>query len=161
MNGKVIFIVVLIAFLGWKVFYHPKFPELPLGTLAPYSKNSSFAVFKNGPCEGRDRCVFVYFAPWCPACKGVLNEIRKVRDAWKNNSARPGMMIVVGNAEEDALNGMAEQIGPPVFLDTKDIFLKALHVKSLPYFIIIDAQQNILLKDSQAGYEWVMNEMKK
>ena len=50
---KIVIVVLIVLFMGWKIFYHPMFPDLPNGCLTPFSENSSYAVFKNGPCEGR------------------------------------------------------------------------------------------------------------
>jgi thiol-disulfide isomerase/thioredoxin len=148
-----ILILVVVLFVGWKLFYHPKFPAKADGTLTAFLQKS----VDDDPCAGRERCVFVYMAPWCPACKQTMPIVNQLREAWKEQD-HPGLMVVIGNGKTDQLESMAKQVGAPVYLDKEDKFMRATGVRHFPYFIVVDDKKNILASGHSAR-GWIEKEM--
>jgi thiol-disulfide isomerase/thioredoxin len=90
------------------------------------------------PCDGRGRCVVVFLAPWCGACKMALPIIKKMSDRWASASGI-GIKPVVGLAPEDQCERMAEALAAPAFLDPAGKLMKALGEKIVPHWFVVDA----------------------
>lgn len=151
--SHIIIVSMIVLWVGWKAFYHPKFPDEASGSLTLFSQSR----LTETPCAGREYCVFVYMAPWCPACKAAIPLVSDLRNFWRDND-RPGMMVIIGNGKPDALEAMARLMGSPVFLDKQDKFLHAAGVRHFPYFIVVDKEKNILAR-GQAAQRWVEQEI--
>lgn len=152
-------LIGIFVFIGWKIFYHPSFPSTANDYLSIYSaKNSSNPVSFSNPCDGRDHCVYIYLAPWCPHCREFLSEITEFRVYWKAMD-RPGLKIIVGDDKKDAINEMAATINPPVYLDFSNKFLRAVHLHSFPYIFIVDANQHIIVSGNDDSIDWINKEI--
>ncbi|MBF0503725.1 MAG: hypothetical protein HQL14_01360 [Candidatus Omnitrophica bacterium] len=156
---KFLIVIGIITIVGWKTFYHPKLSKTAFDFLVTYSQDSrTFLWGAPGPCAiDRGYCVYIYLAPWCPHCRELLPVITDYRSSWKADD-RPGLKVIVGNGERQAINEMAARISPPVYLDFHDQFLKALHVKYFPYFVIVDRNQSVIASGEDA-FHWVENEI--
>jgi hypothetical protein len=154
-----IIVIVVLGFVGWKIFYHPAFPSIANDYLATYLVyGESNAPYIQDPCENRDHCVYLYLAPWCPHCRDFLPYITDFRNYWKSMD-RPGLKVIVGNGKKDAINEMASHIGPPVYLDFHDKFLQAVHVNSFPYVVVVGADQRVIASGSEDGINWINKEI--
>jgi thiol-disulfide isomerase/thioredoxin len=120
-----------LAWLLWPV----SFPRVSLTAAASNSQASD-------PCEDRRRCVVVFVAPWCNACKMALPIIKKMSQRWASASGI-GIKPVVGLAPEDQCERMAEALGAPAFLDPAGKLMKALGEKSVPHWFVVDAAGKI------------------
>jgi hypothetical protein len=93
------------------------------------------------PCAGRTRCVVVYLAPWCGACKLSLPLIANLRRELEARTI--GFRIVVGSGPAEALRAMAAQIGGRVQLDERGEFARAAGVRSFPSWWLLDGQARV------------------
>ncbi len=153
-----LFIIGFMVFVGWKVFYHPAFPGEANDDLFLYSThNPSGPMVFRDPCENREYCVYVYLAPWCPHCQDWLSTLAICRNALKPMD-RPGLKVIIGDDKKDAINGMAAQVGPPVYLDIDNKFLHALHIHSFPDFIVVDGTQHVVAS-GEDGNRWVVDKV--
>ncbi len=151
-------IVLVLGLMVWKGCYHPKFPEIATEYLNTYSSVETEDISATPkPCTGRDHCVYVYLAAWCPHCRDLISNIHDFRNYWKAKD-RPGLIVIVGNDKQNAIESMARSVGEPVFLDVQDKFRKKFHINFFPYFMVVDSKQQIVATRTD-GMQWVDNEI--
>jgi len=109
------------------------------------------------PCQDRTYCLYLYVAPWCPACHEFLPHVPEIRKFWQDGS-RPGLKVIVGWDKEPALDEMAAQIGPPIFADESAIFRKSLKFRGVPYFMVVNQRHQIIAQGS-AALAWLNGEI--
>ena len=93
-------------------------------------------------CIGRDRCVLVYIAPWCPACKYSLEAIKTLRDTWRGKDDR-GISVVIGGDRPEKLEDFASTIGSNTFVDPDGTVHEKLGVEGVPYWVVLDGSLNV------------------
>ncbi len=151
-------VVGLVILFFWKGCHPAKFPDSAIDHLTSYSESQEEGLIPSlKPCDGREYCVYIYLAPWCPHCKERISFIHNYRKIWAEKD-RPGLMVIVGNDKLSALQNMAKQIGAPVFLDPKEGFRKEFHISAFPYYMVVDAKKNIVASDD-VGMRWVEDEI--
>ncbi|MCC6954335.1 MAG: hypothetical protein IT290_09475 [Deltaproteobacteria bacterium] len=104
----------------------------------------------NDTCEGKDRCVILYVAPWCPICHRNVAFFRELRRQL-DGAPRVGVNYIVGNDRLMACEEFATEIGGKVFLDSRDEFEKISSFSSVPHFWVIDRERKILEDFSWTG----------
>ena len=143
--------------------FEPVRREIPLGTLIPAVivlalfvywiwptkladvelKPAASAASSSDPCIGKDRCVVVVVAPWCPACKvavPIINEMAK-RFA---DSPKVGIKPVVAYDQEANLEKMAKSLTGPVFLDPSGALLRKMGDKGVPYWYVVTSSNRVV-----------------
>lgn len=123
-------LLAVVAALSW-LFWPKQFPSVVL----PVSKHSQSAVDE---CEGRDACIVVLLAPWCPHCRNAVGVIQALREKTRSSS-RLGIRVVLISDTEENLEAMAEKIGGVVFLDTERRLAKKLGRHGVPYWYLLSA----------------------
>jgi len=93
------------------------------------------------PCAGRARCLVVYLAPWCGACKLSLPLVQNLRSELEPRGV--GFRIVVGGAQPAQLRAMAAQLGGRVQLDERGDFARAAGVRSFPSWWLVDERNRV------------------
>jgi thiol-disulfide isomerase/thioredoxin len=111
------------------------------------------------PCEGKERCVVVIVAPWCPACKAALPIIKGMQKRFEA-SGRVGLKPVITSAEEPKLEWMAKQIGGQVFLDPQGTLLEKMGGGGVPHWYVVDASGKVV-EQSAGVYEQLDYQLKK
>ena len=98
-------------------------------------------------CEGADRCVTVYVAPWCSVCKRAMPTIEKIREFISDQDG-VGFQIIVGKDEAAAIDSMAKLYSAGVYLDYQDEFAGAMRISSVPTWIVWDRERIIVSRIS-------------
>ena len=152
-------IAIAFVFLLWKGCYHPKFPEIATNYLSTFDSSEESGELKPTPkpCAGKDYCVYIYLAAWCPHCRDLIQNIQQYRNFWRDGK-RPGLIVIVGNDKKAAIESMAMSVGVPVFLDSEDKFRKKFHINFFPYFMVVDRDKHIIAS-KQGGMTWVDQEI--
>lgn len=133
-------VAVVVAIAAFAVFIIAKrgdrFPDLEL--VAAESSDSDA-----DPCVGRDRCIVVYLAPWCSACRRSLDTLRQV-DEMFGDDPEVGLLVFVGSAPRGDVEAMAAQIEGPVFVDPDAVLWEQLGVEGYPHWFTLDGRRQIL-----------------
>lgn len=144
MKGKLVFVVLGVALYFVFAKSHAR--------VAPDIELPSVPAAMQDSCEGTERCLAVYLAPWCPACKSAGPLVAKLRTL-AQEQPDVGMMVIVGREEDEAkLESYAESIGGEVFLDYDQEFHRQMGDSGVPHWYVWDQNRKILA--SHAGY-WV------
>lgn len=110
------------------------------------------------PCHGKERCVLVYMAPWCPACKSLLPQLLNVRDGrWKDSTTR-GFKFVVGHGSPEQNREMVKQIGRGAYLDDDKEFSKKMGVRHFPTLYVLDGNGRVIESD-RAALDWLNRDL--
>ncbi len=119
-----------------------RFPDIQL---APASANAD----GYDQCAGKQRCVMVFVAPWCSACKQSVGIIKGMM-ARCEDSSEVGIKPIVGSGRSvQTMEAMAARFGRGVFLDPAGQVLAASGERSVPQWIVVD-DEGMLVK-TQAG----------
>lgn len=100
-----------------------------------------------GGCAA-EKCLVVYVAPWCPACRQATTMINGLTKSVE--SAGYNTQVIVGSDHIDALKLYAAEFSDTVLLDVNRQFFSEVNVKAVPYFAVIDWRGNIL-KELRGG----------
>jgi thiol-disulfide isomerase/thioredoxin len=139
--------LVLAGFFFQKVWNRPAIPYVELESLYKVSEEQKKPV---ETCLSQQQCVFVYVAPWCPACHSFLQEFEQIKNMLAAQSV--GMVIVVG-AEKEEQKKIDLQAKYPQYavLDTTDNeFMKKHKVAHYPYFIVAGPDRRVYHTDRSA-----------
>ncbi len=137
--------IVLIASIGFgtfktfKMFNRPKAP--------PISRKSEQP---GDACYGKPKCVFVYVAPWCPACNASIEVIQAMHQRWNLSSTvtTHGIRAVVGQDKPDKNQEKARELGSFATVDQDGRFAKTQVIEGYPTWIVVDAQGKTLQRFS-------------
>jgi hypothetical protein len=93
-------------------------------------------------CDGADRCVIAYLAPWDSASQESIRTVELMRE----NLAPDGIpvAVVVGHDELDNLEAMAERIGGSTWLDADQDVMQQTKVEIVPTWWLVDATGKVL-----------------
>jgi len=95
------------------------------------------------PCFGKERCVLVYIAPWCGACKATIPAIIRLRDQWAE-SPLYGLSIIVGADTPERIEETASEVGTSTFVDKDASLHKSLKVNGVPYWLVLDKERKVI-----------------
>ncbi|MCA9563503.1 MAG: hypothetical protein KC561_08435 [Myxococcales bacterium] len=95
------------------------------------------------PCLGTERCVTVYVAPWCPACRRSRPTVRQVQEVCENDPTT-GFRVVVGQDRPGPVEQMATAYGSGTFVDPSGQYYRQLGGDGVPFWFVSDAQGQIL-----------------
>ena len=140
-------LIFLFVILGLWWFQGGKLPAI----LADRTLDKGFlsSVAKLDSCAGKKTCLFVYVAPWCPACKSMEPVFRLFVN--KNANSVHGTKIVVGQGKTSEDNAsMAKLYGEAGFVDEGNAYHEKLKVRHYPTIIHLDASGRILARDNDA-----------
>ena len=101
-------------------------------------------------CEGKERCVIAYFAPWCPICHRNVKFFQEVRKQLKR-SPRIGVVYIVGYDTFAQCEDLAAEVGSPVWIDNRREFDEIADFSSVPHVWVIDRERNVLSDFSFSG----------
>jgi thiol-disulfide isomerase/thioredoxin len=112
------------------------------------------ASIPGNSCEGRNYCVVVYLAPWCPYCREEIPYLRTLLDKTRNGDT--GLKVVVGLGHSPGDNeAMADKIAKQgVMIDTNRKIATSLGVRSLPTFTVLD-KTGLKISEGQTSRRWL------
>jgi len=129
-----LFVVVAIGAYQWR------FGNLGLRNPASLSGNT---------CEGRDFCVSVYMAPWCPHCKTAMPMVQSLL-AKTQHGGKTGVRVVIGMAEPAQSEAMGNSIAKNVVFDHDSRIAKELNVQGVPSFKVLDKEGTVIIDGPEA-----------
>ncbi len=117
-------------------------------------QNRMPASIPGNSCEGRNYCVVVYLAPWCPYCREEIPYLRTLLDKTRNGDT--GLKVVVGLGHSPGDNeAMADKIAKQgVMIDTNRKIATSLGVRSLPTFTVLD-KTGLKISEGQTSRRWL------
>ena len=121
MATRIILVLILMsAVVGWVLLAQENTDPIdsqtaPAGGLEHFRDSVQSGTH---PCEGTERCLVVYLAPWCPHCNSSIPLVREIRDQIGENDDT-GMMVIVGplGGSFAGYDDMARRLDGPVYLD--------------------------------------------
>jgi len=151
MSLKLVAVVLAALVVGWFMLNQAESQEsftsatLPGGELRAYMART--VDLDDHPCVARSRCLVVYLAPWCGACKSTKKFVPYVRDALDENQD-VGFMVVVGKGWGNFNGGydMARDIGGQVYLDGEADYWQTFgrEVDAVPAWVVFDGLGEVL-----------------
>lgn len=111
------------------------------------------AHLSGNTCEGRDFCVSVYMAPWCPHCKTAMPQVQKLLAA-SQRPGQAGVNVVIGMGEPAQNEAMANAIAKNVTVDNDTKIAKRLKIQGVPSFLVLDKEGTVIL-DGPEAREWI------
>jgi thiol-disulfide isomerase/thioredoxin len=135
-------LVGVARYRGWGPFHQDRAgaTSVKLAALTP-------AAEAGDPCAKARRCVVVYLAPWCPACRQAKPHVKALRARLPAGAA---MKVVIGQAERSRSQEMAGEVGGAVFFDPDGDYYKAIKGTGIPYWMVLDADQHVTAR--MAGF---------
>lgn len=132
--------IVLLAMIAFGVFKVSKFFQIRQGP--PISRKTEQP---GEPCYGKPACVFVYVAPWCPACNASTEVIQAMHQKWNQSSSvqSHGIRVVVGQDKPEKNDEKARELGTFATVDRDGHFAKTQLIDSYPTWIVVDARGKV------------------
>ena len=122
-------VAAAIGFCGYKVVRHARH--------APISRKFER---EGDPCYGKEKCIVVYVAPWCPACEASADTIREMSRRWNgsNRDSNRGIKVMVGADSVAKCRQKAAAFGTFAMVDENGDFARQHSVNSYPSWIVFD-----------------------
>lgn len=120
--------IVVAAVVWWR--WPRTLVDVPLETAA--------STTGEDPCAFTERCVIVYMAPWCGACRQSVRIIDALHARWEDRDDI-GIKVVLGRDGRDALEGMAASTRAAAYLDVDGTYWEKNGGRGFPHWIVTDA----------------------
>lgn len=133
-------IVVLGLSLLAGVVYVTRPAHMPSALLSVYSAGDWQGRGQVGGACAKARCLVIYVAPWCPACKQLNRTMVALREELEADGV--DVSFVIGMDKEPKLLAHAMSYNRPVMLDDRG-FHKIAKIKAVPYFAVVDHKGKI------------------
>ncbi len=138
----------LLGIIGLAAFlFFGQSSKMPTATLQVHNETPYNEV--DGSVGGRcleDKCLTVYVAPWCPACKSLRPTIIDMAKTLKTEGVE--VKVIVGQDSQKATEKYATSYPFPVLLDPKGEFFSLTNQRGVPFFMVSDRKGNIIKKMS-------------
>ena len=141
------FIAALAVVVGAVLLFRSS--KLPIEYLPRYSQGAQEGSVRVGGQCLQDKCLTIYVAPWCRACKQMQGTINGLREQLEGEGV--GVQLVLGMDKPPALISYAGTFNQPVLLDDQGAFKKKASIKAVPYFVVTNRKGEIV-KDVLGGY---------
>jgi thiol-disulfide isomerase/thioredoxin len=109
-------------------------------------------------CKGKNLCLVVYLAPWCPACKSQLSKVSSLLEKSKTNKTYGAKAFVGKGATTKDNEKMAAQLGKGAYVDNTSEMHDKLGVRYYPAFFVLDKDGSVVIRDDEAYY-WAMEKL--
>lgn len=120
---KFIPVLLVLALAGAAYAFLPQRASAPVRPASVATEDS---------CQGKQRCVVAYLAPWCPHCKKVVPDLQRMVQK-SQSSQEAGMRIVVGAGEPGENEALAKAFGAAGVVDATNEIANRLRCRhSLP-----------------------------
>lgn len=99
-------------------------------------------------CKKSSKCLIIYMAPWCGACKQFLGQfyphLRSLMEEYQKKEFS-GLKIIIGMDKKEKIIEMAKGNNIEHFIDDSNKkYQKLLNIKVVPSFIAIDSAGKIV-----------------
>ena len=105
-----------------------------------YAESSSTV---GGRCY-EEKCLTIYVAPWCPACRSLKPTIVALTEELQAEGM--DVKLVVGNDSQEDTIKYAKKYPFPVYLDADASFYKKAKQRGVPFFLVTDKKGKITEK---------------
>lgn len=134
---------VVIAGAAYMLF--GRAASMPLEKLERFDAKRPAAAraetYVGGSC-GRQRCMLVYVAPWCPQCRRAHGMILESVDRLEAEGIET--TVVLGMDDQAALESYAADFPFPVHLDPGRKLYDQLDARGVPYFAVWEQSREIV-----------------
>jgi thiol-disulfide isomerase/thioredoxin len=136
--------LIALAVVGMVAFFIlGENPDMPHETLKVHNQDefSSVSGKLGGRCATK-KCLTIYVAPWCPACKQLKPTIISL----KNQLEIEGMevKVIVGNDSQKATEKYASDYPFATLLDANGKFFKKTKMKGVPFFLVSNSKGKVI-----------------
>ena len=146
MNQRIVLMVLIIAaFVFYKKSHSNKIAFISnfsiRTTLSDYKVDQTTQIDK---CSSQKKCIYIYVAPWCPACHDFLKQYSMIKNKLAEKNI--GTLLVVGSDENRSKEvAMKEELGADAVLDTiQGDFRKQNGIDSFPYMIVTESENKVI-----------------
>jgi thiol-disulfide isomerase/thioredoxin len=108
---------------------------------APSVITQSFSTYGDA-CFEKKRCLVLYVAPWCGACRSDVAFVNELSQQLKSN-LNVGLKVIIGSAELPDLQQFAREYRAPALLDAAGEVRQALGVRSFPSYFWVTEEGKI------------------
>ncbi len=108
---------------------------------APSVISQGFSTYGDA-CFRKKRCLVIYVAPWCGACRGDVSFVNELHERLKSN-LNVGFKVVIGIDELPNLQEFARKYSARTHLDTDGAIRGALNIRSFPSFFWVTDEGKI------------------
>lgn len=121
--------------------------QMPTEALEVHNQDeySSLSNMAGGRCSS-EKCLTIYVAPWCPACKKLNPMILSLREELLAENI--DVTIIVGQDSIKKTKDYADKYKFPVLLDPKGKFFTKADQRGVPFFIASNLKGEITAKIS-------------
>lgn len=136
--------IIALAVVGMIAFFVlGKNPDMPSETLEVHNQDEFSSVSGNigGRC-GSKKCLTVYVAPWCPACKTLKPTIISMKKEVEAEGVE--VRIIVGQDSQKATEKYASSYPFPTLLDADGKFFKKAKQKGVPFFLVSNSKGKVI-----------------
>lgn len=136
----------MICLLSSMLYYTGAFGfgTLPNARVSPTGKRVFDA---NDPCIAKERCVIVFLSPNSPDSQRAVPLMNILLSQTQNNP-KVAAQIIIGGDKSLVLDEFAASLKGATFQDTQDDFQKAVAMKSIPSWWVIDTKRHVLARGS-------------
>lgn len=137
-------VILVCAALIFMYFFKSKQESAKTRRILFYNETFTEEVLAD-PCEGKEYCIAIYLAPWCPHCKASQPMIRDLQLDSKK-SKMYGIKLFIGNDSKQNTGKMSSNFLPPVFDDTRSK-LKGLFPKGVPTWVVMNMKNRKIVRE--------------
>ncbi len=136
-------IIALVVVGMIAVFILGANPDMPHANLEVHNQDefSSVSGKLGGRCTSK-KCLTVYVAPWCPACKKLKPTIISLKDQLESEGME--VKIIVGQDSLVATKKYASTYPFPTLLDAEGDFFDKTKKTGVPFFLVSDNKGKIV-----------------
>ena len=98
-------------------------------------------------CKGKQRCVAIYMAPWCSACRASIPLVNRMQEKLSGKD-KVGMKVIIGRDRKDKIIDYGKSVGGEVYYDFADKFGYKHKIKSVPTWMLLDGEDRTLMQFS-------------
>ena len=138
-----LYLLGIIGLLGFFFFGQPS--KMPTANLQVHNEDTYNEMDGSvgGHCS-EEKCLTVYVAPWCPACKSLRPTIIDMAKTLKDEGV--DVKIIVGQDTQKATEKYATSYPFPVLLDPNGEFFKKANQRGVPFFMVSDRKGKVVSK---------------
>ncbi|WP_299871320.1 redoxin family protein [uncultured Cocleimonas sp.] len=136
-----LYLLGIIGLVGFLFFGQSS--TMPTAILQVHNENPFNEVDGSvgGRCMG-EKCLTVYVAPWCPACKSLRPTIIDMAKTLKDEGV--DVKVIIGKDTQQATEKYAASYPFPVLLDPSGEFFEKAQQRGVPFFMVSDREGKVV-----------------